>query len=77
MQLIEAWTEIRNQNITKKKEKKIMGDKEKYIVAARVGTNFEDCIVAPADAMIIATHRKVYGPDTKEKCERWKNRNCK
>ena len=49
---------------------------EKYIVAARVDSDNKDCIVAPADAMIMATHRKVYGPDTKEKCEEWKRRNC-
>lgn len=54
-----------------------MGKKDKYIVAARVDTKYKDCIVAPADAMIVATHRKVFGPDTKEKCEQWKSRNCK
>jgi hypothetical protein len=50
---------------------------QKYVVAARVGTNYEDCIVAPEDAMIVGTHRVVYGPDTEEKCEEWKRRNCK
>lgn len=54
-----------------------MGKENKYIVAARVGTKYKDCIVAPSDAMIVATHRKVFGPDTKEKCEQWKSRNCK
>ena len=49
---------------------------DKYIVAARVGTENKDCIVAPADAIIVATHRKVYGPDTRGKCEQWKSRNC-
>lgn len=53
-----------------------MADK-KYIVAARVETDNKDCIVVEADAMIMATHRVVYGPDTKEKCEQWKNRNCR
>jgi hypothetical protein len=50
---------------------------EKYIVAARVDSDNKDCIVAPADAMIMATHRKVYGPDTREKCEEWKRNNCR
>ncbi len=53
-----------------------MTENEKYIVAARVETKYEDCIVAPADAMIIATHSKVFGPDTKENCEKWKSTNC-
>ncbi len=54
-----------------------MANEDRYIVAAKVDTKYEDCIVAPADAMIMATHRKVYGPDTKEKCEQWKRANCK
>ncbi len=54
-----------------------MANGDKYIVAARVETEYEDCIVAPADAMIVATHTKVYGPDTKENCEMWKRQNCK
>lgn len=54
-----------------------MANEDKYIVAARVETKYEDCIVAPADSMIMATHAKVYGPDTKEKCEAWKKQNCK
>ena len=49
---------------------------EKYVVAARVDDN-KDCIVAPADSMIQATHRVVFGPDTKENCEKWKAKNCK
>ena len=52
-----------------------MADK-KYIVAASVEGN-KHCIVVEEDAVIIATHRKVYGPDTKENCERWKSGNCK
>ena len=53
-----------------------MADKQ-YVVAARVETKYEDCIVVEADAMIMGTHRVVYGPDTKENCENWKRRNCK
>lgn len=54
-----------------------MADEKKYVVAARVGTEYKDCLVAPADALIMATHRQVYGPDTRENCERWKRRNCR
>ena len=50
---------------------------EKYVVAARVDTNYEDCMVVPEGSMIVGTHRVVYGPDTKEKCERWKRSHCK
>ena len=49
---------------------------KKYVVAARVETNYKDCIVVEADAMIMATHRVVYGPDTKENCEQWKRSHC-
>lgn len=54
-----------------------MANEEKYIVAAAVNTDYKECIVAPEDAMIMATHRRVYGPATKEKCEQWKRNNCK
>ncbi len=54
-----------------------MAENKEYIVAARIGTDHKDCIVAPADAMIIATHRKVYGPASKVLCEEWKNQHCK
>ncbi len=50
---------------------------KKYIVAARVETDNKDCIVVEEGSMIMATHRVVYGPATKEKCEDWKRRNCK
>lgn len=53
-----------------------MADK-KYVVAARVETKYGDCIVVEEGSMIMASHRIVYGPDTKEKCEAWKSRNCK
>ena len=54
----------------------IMEQEEKYVVAAEVETEYRGCIVAPEDAMIMATHRIVFGPDTKEACERWKRENC-
>jgi len=50
---------------------------KKYVVAASVETEYKDCIVVEEGAIIIATHRVVYGPDTKEKCDEWKRRNCK
>jgi hypothetical protein len=49
----------------------------KYVVAARVETKYKDCIVVEEGAIVVGTHRVVYGPDTKEKCEQWKRRNCK
>ncbi len=48
---------------------------EKYIVAANVDDD-KDCIIAPEDAMIMATHRVVFGPDTKENCEKYVSQNC-
>ncbi|HEX9962272.1 MAG TPA: hypothetical protein VGB00_15165 [Pyrinomonadaceae bacterium] len=53
------------------------GDKTRYIVAAMVGTNYEACIVAAEDDMIIATHTRVFGPASREECERWRDKNCK
>ena len=50
---------------------------QKYVVAARVGTSYKDCIVVPEGSIIVATHHVVYGPDTKEKCEQWKRAHCK
>jgi hypothetical protein len=50
---------------------------KKYVVAARVETKYKDCIVVEEGSMIIATHRVVYGPDTKEKCDEWKRSHCK
>lgn len=46
-----------------------------YIVAARIGSDYADCIVAPADALIVETHRRVFGPASKAECERWRDQN--
>lgn len=54
-----------------------MVEENKYIVAAEVNTKYKGCIIAPADSMIMATHRIVYGPDTRQNCENWKRQNCK
>ena len=59
------------------KENSEMEQEGKFVVAAAVDTEYEDCIVAPEDAMIMATHRIVFGPDTEDACERWKRENCK
>ena len=51
----------------------------RFIVAARVASSGEkeqDCMVVEEDAIIIATHRKVFGPASREECERWKAENC-
>ena len=50
---------------------------KRYVVAARVDTKYEDCMVVEEGSIIIGTHRVVYGPDTKEKCEQWKRSHCK
>jgi hypothetical protein len=52
-------------------------NEKRYIVAARVDSDYADCIVAEEDALIVATHRKVFGPASKQGCEQWKSRNCK
>ncbi len=52
-------------------------EQEKYIVAARVETKYKDCIVAPEDAMIMATHTVVFGPDTEANCRKWMSKNCR
>lgn len=54
-----------------------MAGEKQFIVAARIGTEYKDCIVASADSIIIATHRKVFGPQSRVLCEEWKNKNCK
>jgi hypothetical protein len=51
----------------------------RYIVAARVdssGKKEQNCMVVEEDAIIIGTHRKVYGPASREECEQWKAENC-
>ncbi|NNE98140.1 MAG: hypothetical protein HKN25_03880 [Pyrinomonadaceae bacterium] len=53
-----------------------MDQEGKYVVAAEVDTQYKGCVVAPEDAMIMATHTVVFGPDTKENCENWKRQNC-
>jgi len=54
-----------------------MGNEKRYVVAAEVATKYKGCIVAPEDSMIVATHTVVFGPDTRENCEKWKKQNCK
>ncbi len=49
---------------------------KKYIVIAKVDTEYEDCQVVEENAMFVATHRQVFGPDSKEKCEQWEKDNC-
>ncbi len=51
-------------------------ENKKFIVAAEVDTNYKGCIVVPEDAIIMATHTIVFGPDSKKACERWKRANC-
>lgn len=55
-----------------------MVDAKEYYVASRVdsGKIHEDCIIYGPDEVIPATHRNVYGPDTRKKCEEWAADNC-
>lgn len=50
---------------------------KKFIVIAEVETEYENCQVIEAGANFAATHRKVFGPDSREACERWKQQNCR
>ena len=56
-----------------------MPQETRYIVAALVASSGEkeqDCMVVEEDAIIIATHRQVYGPASREECEQWAAENC-
>ncbi len=47
-----------------------------YVVIAQVLTRFENCMVIPADSFFVATHQKVFGPDTFDECVRWQATKC-
>lgn len=51
---------------------------ENYIVAALTASlpKKEQCMVVKETDVIITTHSKVFGPDTKEACEKWMAENC-
>ncbi len=51
---------------------------EKYIVAALTASlpKYEQCIVAKETDVINTTHTKVFGPDSKEVCDKWAAENC-
>lgn len=57
--------------------RKIFMAEKNYVVAASVESGNKNCIVVEQGAIIMATHRIVFGPDTKENCERWKRANCR
>ena len=47
---------------------------EQFIVIALATSTapaFEDCQIVPADASFVATHKQVFGPASKEECEKW------
>ncbi|HMC22380.1 MAG TPA: hypothetical protein VKL19_11060 [Thermoanaerobaculia bacterium] len=46
-----------------------------HYVAAPLGS-YEDCIVYGPGQAVPATYQDVYGPDTRENCERWKKQHC-
>ena len=45
------------------------------LTASPAGNNV-GCSVIPADAPYLAIYSSVYGPDSKEKCEQWRQGNC-
>ena len=52
---------------------------EKFIVVALTASlpnKFEQCQVIKEGDVIIATHSRVFGPDSKEACEKWMAENC-
>lgn len=52
---------------------------EKYIVAALTASlpgKYEQCVVVKENDVIIATHSKVFGPDTEENCKTWMKEHC-
>ena len=49
---------------------------KKYYVAAPLGTS-ENCIVYGPGEVVPGNYQELYGPDTKDNCERWKQRYCK
>lgn len=60
----------------------------RYIVAARIETAYKNCIVVREnDALVGAhglsfapasrTHKKVFGPASREECEKWRAANCR
>ena len=53
---------------------------DRYIVASRVATTgdkHENCLIVKESDVYPATHAKVYGPDTRARCEQWVARNCR
>jgi hypothetical protein len=55
-------------------------DEKRYIVASLVATSgdkHEGCMIVEEDGIILGTHAKVFGPDTRRACEQWVAANCK
>ncbi|MDQ3132356.1 MAG: hypothetical protein M3Q99_16535 [Acidobacteriota bacterium] len=52
---------------------------EQFIVialATSTDTNFEECRIIAQGTQFDATHKQVYGPESKEDCEQWAIENC-
>lgn len=64
------------ENIEKDTQSKDYVGRERYIVAARVETEYEDCFIAKETDVIIDTHRQVFGPASRSDCEEWMAKNC-
>jgi hypothetical protein len=64
------------QEIEEGKQSEDYGRRERYIVIARVETEYEDCQVIPEDAVYIDIYRQVYGPASQTECEQWVAKHC-
>lgn len=64
------------ENIEKDTQSEEYAGRERYIVAARVETEYEDCFIAKETDKIIDTHRQVYGPASRRECEAWMAKHC-
>jgi len=52
------------------------GGRDRYIVIARVDTEYEDCQIVPEDAVYPMIYRQVFGPASRVECEQWQAKNC-
>jgi hypothetical protein len=64
------------ENTEQNTQDKDYGSREQYIVIARVGTKYEGCRIIPEGDPYPAIYTQVFGPASKEECERWLRENC-
>ncbi len=46
------------------------------VIALLPWGNYTDCEVIPDGSLFVQTHYKAYGPDTRRRCEDWREDNC-